>query len=479
MRQDLQVLGCLNVRKLATIHLKREWKPASDHPHHKAVALQFEKWFEGQYRITETLNNFLDATLDGISIQEMVWTLNEKDYTYGLQRMFPCFKDRFVFSKDGRLALLTRKNVFYGDLVHPWQFVKHVYNVSGGSWVNPSDEGRLYWGQGLEDNIYPNYFFKTVVLNLYTRWLQRLSSGVLIARYPDKNPEGRNTALGLLEAYQEDEELAYPSGPDWEIDVKEATRAPADTYLSFIEYIDRQISKAILGSTLIIDSGDVGTQSLGEVHERTTFGRIAEYDRLGLVETINSEVVPVMAQLNKVHPDDVPKFDMPLDETSPATNNILEAFVLLQSIGYDISAEMISEKTGFRRPKPGETLLAVPMMGMMDGSMDGAEQESEGGPLSRFDLSTPEGVQRMRSIVMRSAHNHQSKKCLYQLAAGGIDEPHRHQAHLDKQGNGDSSPGPDGHKHEIRGWRCVPVENHSHDVLVSNQDLDRVVRALA
>jgi phage gp29-like protein len=479
MRQDLQILGCLNVRKLATIHLKREWQPASDLPLHKEIAAKFEGWFEQQYRITETLNNFLDSILDGISINEVVWKLNEGDFTYGIDRMFPCFKDRFVFSKDGRLCMLTRRNVFYGDLVHPWQFIKHVYNISGGSWSNPTDEARLYWGQGLEDNLYPNYFFKTVVLNLYTRWLQRLSSGVFVARYPAKNPEARSTALELLEAYQEDEELAYPSGPEWDVDIKEATRAPADTYLSFIEYMDRQMSKAILGSTLIIDQGDVGTQSLGEVHERTTFGRITEYDRLGLTETINRELVPVMAQLNHIRAEDCPKFDMPLDETSPATGQILEAFVLLQSLGYDISAEMISEKTGFRRPKPGETILMVPMAGLMDGSMDGMTQETDGGPLSNIDASTPEGMAKMRSLIMRTAYRHQSKRTRYQLAAGGLEEPHRHHVDLDKTGNGETSPGPNGHKHEVRCWRCVPVENHAHDVLVSNQDLESVVRALA
>jgi phage gp29-like protein len=479
MRQDLQILGCINVRKLATIHLKREWIPSSDLPEDKMIAAKFESWFEQQYRITETLGNLLDAVLDGISIQEVVWKLNESDFSYGIDRMFPCFKDRFVFSKDGRLAMLTRRNVFYGDLVHPWQFIKHVYNISGGSSANPTDEARLYWGQGLEDNLYPNYFFKTVVLNLYTRWLQRLSSGVFVARYPAKNPEARATALNLLEAYQEDEELAYPSGPEWEVDIKEATRAPADTYLSFIEYMDRQMSKAILGSTLIIDQGDVGTQSLGEVHERTTFGRITEFDRLGLVETINRELVPVMAQLNHVPADRCPRFDMPLDETTPATATILEAFVLLQSLGYEISAEMISERTGFRRPKPGETILAVPMMGLEDGSMDGATMESDGGPGSNIDMSTPEGMARMRATIFRTAYQHQSKRTKYQLAAGGLDEPHRHTVNLDKQGNGETTPGPNGHKHEVRCFRCVPIENHSHDVLVSNQDLERVVRALS
>jgi phage gp29-like protein len=480
MRQDLQILGCLNVRKLATIQLRREWTPANETPEAKMVACKFEKWFEQQYRPSETLSNFLDAMLDGISIQEAVWTLNEDDYSFGIKRMFPTYKDRFVFSKDGQLAMKTRHNLFYGELVHPWQFIKHVYNVSGGGFNSPMDEGRLYWGQGLEDHIYPNYFFKTVVLNLYTRWLQRLSAGVLVARYPERNPEGKAIAIELLEAYQEDEELAFPSGDEWDVDIKEATRAPADTYLAFIEYIDRQISKAILGSTLIIDQGDVGSQSLGEVHERTTFGRVSEFDRVGLVETINTELVPPMGKLNHIPKQLWPKFNMPLDETSPASNQILEAFTILQGLGFDVSAEMISEKTGFRRPKPGETLLSVPMSSLMGEGPGGMEQAAgPGGPLTGFDVSKPEGMEKMRQLVYRSGRNGRDKLQVYKLGVGGVLSPHNHEAKLDSGGNGETSKAPDGHRHEIRAYRCVPTDGHSHEVLVSNSDIDRVIRLIA
>ena len=494
MRQDLQVLACLQVRKLATIQLRREWLAADDTPEAKIVASKFEAWFDNQYRTTEALNNLLDAILDGISIQEIVWDIMEEDYSFGIQRLFPCFKDRFVFSKDGKLALLTRRNVFYGDLTHPWQFIKHVYNPSGGAWAQPEDEGRLYWGKGLEDNIFPNYYFKTIVLNLYTRWLQRLASGVLIGRYPEKNPQGRAITQELLQAYQEDEELAFPSGEEWDIEITEATRAPADTFLSFIEYMDRQISKAFLGSTLIMDQGDVGSQSLGEVHERTTFGRVTEFDRAGLIETINTELVPVMGHINQIPKVLWPKFDMPLDETSPASLQILEAFQLLQGLGYDISMEMVSEKTGFRQPKPGERVLNMPMPVLGPEGEEGGgfgapgmeEQMGPGAPMDQFRLSTPEGIDRFKSIIYRSAQNGnssngrrgQDRRFKYQLAVGGLDVAHKHTALLDKSGTGATTPGPDGHKHEIRKFRCRPSNQHTHDVMVTNADVDRIVRCL-
>jgi phage gp29-like protein len=478
MRQDLQVLGCLNVRKLATVQLRREFQPANSSPEAAIVSARFDRLWRQQYREGEAVSSFLDAILDGIVIQEAVWERNEDDFTLGIGRLFPVYKDRFAFSKDGQLALLTRHNVFYGDRVHPWQFFKHVYNPTGGSWNSPTDEGRLYWGRGLEDSIYPTYYFKTVVLSLFTRWLQRLSGGVLVGRYPYKDPTARGVALELLEAYQNDEELAYPSGEEWGIEIHEATRAPADTFMSFIEYADRQMSKAILGSTLIIDQGDVGTQSLGEVHERTTFGRIAEFDRMGFVETVNSEVVPVIGQLNQIPKQLWPKFMMPLDETSPARLQILEAYQLLQSLGFDVSAEMVTETTGFRRPKPGETMLALPMPQGMDSLGKDASQESGGGsPLSRFDLATPEGLERFRSVVFRSGHGRGRQT--YSLSAGGLREPHRHSATLDAHGNGRTDAGPGGHWHDVRSFRCQPSDQHTHDVLVSNHDMDRVMRALA
>lgn len=484
MRQDLQVLGCLNVRKLATVQLRREFIPANGTPEAATIATRFERLWRQQYREGEAVSAFLDAILDGIVIQECLWERNEDDFTLGIGRLFPTYKDRFVFTKTGRLALLTRANVFYGDAVHPWQFFKHVYNPTGGSWSTPADEGRLYWGRGLEDSIYPTYYFKTVVLSLYTRWLQRLSGGVFVARYPYKDPTARGIALHLLEAYQNDEELAYPSGEEWEVDVKEATKAPSDTFMAFIEYADRALSKALLGSTLIIDQGDVGTQSLGEVHERTTFGRIAEFDRIGFVETMNSEMVPVMGQLNQIPRKLWPKFSMPLDETSPARLQILEAYQLLQTLGFDVSAEMVTETTGFRAAKPGETILALPMptgmdsLGMNASQSNGRPGTAGPAPLSKFDIASPEGLDRFRSLVYRSGANHTRGRQTYSLASGGIGEPHKHKATLDSTGNGRTDAGPDGHSHEVRRFRCQPVSQHSHDVLISNHDMDFVMRAL-
>lgn len=480
MRQDLQILGCLNVRKLATVQLRREFQPANASQEAAIVASRFDRLWRQQYREGEAVAGFLDAILDGIVIQEPVWERNEDDFTLGIGRMFPVHKDRFVFSKDGQLALLTRHNLFYGDRVHPWQFFKHVYNPTGGSWNTPTDEARLYWGRGLEDSIYPTYYFKTVVLSLYTRWLQRLSGGTFVARYPFKDTTARATALELLEAYQNDEELAYPSGDEWGIDMLEATKTPADTFGGFIEYADRQMSKAILGSTLIIDQGDVGTQSLGEVHERTTFGRIAEFDRMGFVETVNSEIVPVMGQLNQIPRRLWPRFVMPLDETSPARLQILEAFQLLQALGFDVSAEMVTETTGFRRPKPGETLLALPMPQGMDSLGNSANQQSgQGSPMSRFDIATPEGLERFRAMVHRTSANHTRGRQTYSLSSGGLRDVHRHRATLDTKGNGRTDAGPDGHWHDVRSFRCQPAQQHSHEVLITNTDMERVVRALS
>ncbi len=479
MRQDLQVLGCLRVRQLATTQLKREWVPANASPEAAAVAKKFERWFDQQWRVSEALHAMLESILDGLSIQEMVWACNEDDFSFGLERMFPCYKDRFVFSKDGKLCLMTRSNMFYGELVHPWQFLQHVYSPGAGSWTRPEDEARLYWGVGLEENIYPNYFFKTVVLNLFTRWLQRLSSGVLIARYPYRNLEARGIVESLMEAYQEDESMAFPSGEEWGIDIKEATRAPADTYLLFIEYVDRQISKAILGSTLIIDQGDVGSQSLGEVHERTTFGKVAEFDRLGLEETLNKQWVPIAGQLNHVPKLLWPKVKFCLDPRSGA-GDVLDALGKLQALGFDISGEMVSQETGFRAPRPGETILKA--QPDAQGGFDlfgGGQEHGKGSPLTNIDLSTPQGLTKFRAIIHGS--NHRRGYQVYQLASGDIRAPHVHTAKLDRHGNGQTSKGPGGHRHEVRSWKVLPDDKarHSHELLVHASDLERITEALA
>jgi hypothetical protein len=171
---------------------------------------------------------------------------------------------------------------------------------------------------------------------------------------------------------------------------------------------------------------------------------------------------------------------MPLDETSPASLQILEAFQMLQSLGYDVTAEMVSEKTGFRQPKPGEKLLALPMpQGIGGGFGDGRDEDGPGSPLSQFNLTSPEGLERFRLMVHRVANQHRRGFQKYSLSTGGLKQPHSHVARIDRTGNGETDEGPDGHKHEIRRFRCVPRDGHSHEVLIPNGSLDQVMRALA
>jgi phage gp29-like protein len=485
MRQDLQVLGTLNVRKLATAQLKRQWTPANQTPDALNTARRFESWFNQQYRVTEMLMNVLDAILDGISIQEMVWGLNEEDFSYGIDRMFPCYKDRFVFSKDGKLCLLTRGNVYYGEQVHPWQFIQHVYGSSGGSWLSGMDEARLYWGRGLEDNLYPNYFFKTVTLNLMTRWLQRLAGGVFIGRFPFKNKEAQAVMLDVMSAWQEDETFAIPStggGDDKDAfgyQIHEGTKAPADTFLGVIDYFDRQISKVVIGSPMIMDHQEVGAQSLGETQQRNTFGRIVEFDRTGIEETMNRSVVPVMGELNHVPKALWPTLGFCLDPANHGGEQ-LDDLTKLQGLGFQISAEMVSEQTGYRTPRPGETVLQGkpdPMGGF--GFLGNQQRNGPGSPLSSIDLSSPEGLNKFRAIVHRQPDHHRGMQ-QYKLGIGGIDHPHGHTARLDASGNGETDAGPDGHKHEVRVFKVRPDETmkHKHDVVVRGKDMDRVVAAL-
>lgn len=170
---------------------------------------------------------------------------------------------------------------------------------------------------------------------------------------------------------------------------------------------------------------------------------------------------------------------MPIDETSPGAIQILEAFQILQSLGFDVTAEMVTEKTGFRSAKPGETLLALPQAMMMGQGGEAEQKDGEGSPMSYLNLSSPEGVEKMRDVVYRASSNHTRGKQKYSLSTGGMGEAHRHTATLDKEGNGETDRGPDGHYHEVRKFRCTPVDGHSHDVMIPNGDLDRVVRALA
>jgi phage gp29-like protein len=112
------------------------------------------------------------------------------------------------------------------------------------------------------------------------------------------------------------------------------------TFSDFIEVADKQMSKAVLGSTMVLDEGS--SRSQGEVHQKNTNAFIVGYASI-IQNFINDELVPKMAKLGfpisadaKFHYEHIEKL------TKVQWSEIISKL----STSFDIKPETITELIG-------------------------------------------------------------------------------------------------------------------------------------
>lgn len=357
MFRDPQIHACHTIRTYATACLPWHLTPADESAEARKYADKVDRFFKELPHFAYFIKNLMLAIPFGSSFTEIVWNVNEAMEIYPY-KTFPVHKDRFTFDLDGNLALKSPRQIFWGEYVPEHTFLHHIFDMMPGSFVNPLEEGRLFFGFGLHDVLYPTYYAKQILLRLDLRYLNRYANPIREGRYPSKSVEGQDAVQSLFDDMAHESMILFPSDEGYDVNLHELSGVGHGSFQSMIDYFDRQISKVYLGSTLLLDVGDVGAYSLGRVHERTTFGRIAEYDHQSVSSVINSQLIESIFALNRWPKHLKPEFTFTLKE-SHDIGEVLEAMRVAQSMGYPLSVEMLSEQTGIRTPREGETILTV------------------------------------------------------------------------------------------------------------------------
>lgn len=382
MMRDPQIYACFMIRSLATASLPTAIIARNDTQEAKMYQTRVEKIFNNIPNFPRVTKNMLTAVPQGLSIQEVLWTIDENLWTVP-HNLFPVHKDRFVADLDGNLALRSPLDMFWGEAVPPRTFIPHTFDQLPGSFMDPEEEGRIIFGLGLHDVLYPTWFAKQIILRMDLRYLERFGNPTRIGKYPRKNNESREALRQLIDDLSHEQIALFPSDEGYELEHYEAAGGGHRGFQDLIDYFDRQFSKAYLGSTLLLDIGDVGSYSLGRIHERTTFGRVAEYDHAAIASTFNTYLIPWLFELNNWPKAFMPSFAFTMKESQDIAE-VIEALRVLQTMGYSVSAEMVSEQTGFRKPREGETILSV--MTNEEGAVSSVDQRG-----GQFDLLSPRG----------------------------------------------------------------------------------------
>lgn len=344
--KDLHYLSVLGTRKRQVAQLPIEVDAAGDSAEEKDDAQLVRDWLDRDMLEAE-LFDILDAIGKGFSATELVWKFTATSWLpEAMKWRDPRF---FEFDTVTGEQLLLRE---MGPSIElpPAKFIVHTHQAKSGLPIRGGLARIAAWG----------YMFKNFAVKDWVTFLETYGMPFRLGKYPAGTTEG--DIRKLMQAVADlgsDAAAVIMEGMTVEfVDTKRGT-APNDLWRSQAEYIDAQISKAVLGQTGTTDMKAGGLGDGGnKVHDEVR-GDIERADAKVLAATLNRDLVPFLVMLNRGPRERYPRIRIgrpdPVD-----VDAILKSVQTLVPMGVEVGIEDVRNAVGLPAPEAGAELLRAP-----------------------------------------------------------------------------------------------------------------------
>ena len=334
----------LGTRKRALSRLKPEVDPASEAPDDAKVADAVRDLLR-EPKFRDMLRDLTDAFGKGYSVIEIVW--GEKDGLFWpiayLRRDPKYFTFDFLSRSEVRQQVLATID---GDALPKAKFIVHMPKLKSGVPIRAGFARLVAWA----------WMFKSFALKDWMTFLDVYGMPIRVGKYhPAATAEERRKLLTAVASIATDAAAIIPESMAIEfIEAKANADAPFER---MGKYLDDQVSKAILGQTMTVESG--GSLAQAKVHNTVRID-ILEDDADQLSATINRDLVRWFVAFNFGADVLAPIAAFPVAEPEDvaALTNMLGVLVPL---GLKVSMREVRERVGFGEPDEGEEVLTAPV----------------------------------------------------------------------------------------------------------------------
>jgi len=321
---------------------KKLGRPAST-PQEKVVADFVSEVLES-CNFDQARMEILKAILYGFYSVEIIWSA--ENGSVKIRKLIGKHPRRFSFTKARELRLLTLQNMIEGEALPERKFIVFTYGDSD----NP-------YGKGLGQKLWWPVWFKKNGIKFWLVFLEKFGMPTVMGTYPPgTSPEQQKALMEAIEAIQTDTGVKIPESMD--LKFLEASRAGTVTYESLCEYMDRQISKAVLGQTASTEGtpGKLGNEKAQEdVRQEITEADADLLDAClndSLVKWIVDYNFPGVAAYPKLKTYATPKPDLKQQSDIDKT--------LAADIGVPFTEDYFYDTYGIPKPVEGDNLVKVP-----------------------------------------------------------------------------------------------------------------------
>lgn len=346
--KDLHYLSVIGTRKRAVAQLEITVEPASDSTADLAAAELVEKAL-GREELQDELVDILDAIGKGYSATEIVWETSERQWMpTRLEWRDPRW---FRFDRaDGRTLRLIGDSGQEEELA-PFKFIVHLAKAKSGLPIRGGLARAAAWG----------YLFKNYDIKDWIGFIEVYGQPLRVGKYhPGATKEEKEILLRAVANIGSDAAAIVPQSMLIEfVDAASKGTSSVDLYERFANYIDKQVSKAVLGQTMTTDDGSSRAQA--QVHDAVRED-IERADAKQLSATLNRDLVRPLIDLNLGPQKAYPRLRIgrPEDEDIPA---LVDQVSKLVPMGLPVGKRAMLTKLGLSEPDADDELLSSPAAG--------------------------------------------------------------------------------------------------------------------
>lgn len=349
--KDLNYLAQLGTRKRAVAQLEIAVEAATDSTDDVANADLVREALRRD-DIEEVLFDILDAVGKGYSVCEILWETSERQW---MPRELVWRDPRwFGFSREDGTTLMLREGAELRPLT-PYKYIVHTHKAKSGLPIRGGLARAAAWA----------YLFKNFTIKDWVAFAEVYGQPYRVGKYhPSATETDKSKLLQAVASIGSDAAAIIPEGMMIEF-IEAARSGAADLYERLTEYMDAQVTKAVLGQTLTSDvSSRGGSRALGEVHDKVRRD-IMRSDARQLAATLNRALVRPLVDLNAGPQQAYPRIRIGLpDELT--TMQKLQAVTKLVPMGLDVEVSGVRDMLGFPEPEEGAAVLHAPAGGGFD-----------------------------------------------------------------------------------------------------------------
>ena len=375
--KDPHYLSVLNTRKQTLAQLEINIRPASKSAEDVRIAEMAEEFLSDEaLDLENSLFDILDAIGKGFSVSEIIWDMSGREWrpqriVWRDPRWFlfdwVSGEEPLVRSMDGETAAIDPARGGRGHLeramiargggaweglqpftepLRPFKFIVHFAKAKSGLPVRGGLARAAGWA----------YLFKNYALKDWATFAEVFGQPLRLGKYgPGASEEDKSTLLQAVANIGTDAAAIIPDSMVIEFTQARQTGS-AELYERFCEYIDRQVSKAVIGQTLTAElPRGGGSRAAAQVHDGVRLD-ILGADARRLAATLRRDLIKPFVDLNAGPQRRYPRVQFSMPDSQEA-KTFADIVCELADRGLRIGQSAVLDRLGLPDAADGDPIL--------------------------------------------------------------------------------------------------------------------------